>query len=116
MIDLSLHFEYLPFNQFTASVPTDLALFDSGNGPRPLLTMEDDINRSKRMISFKAWADMAIANFEKGKKMGVVLPRSLVVEMTPQLTALAERDTSKSVFISLCNNFRPTFLQRKRKK
>lgn len=30
---LSLHFEYLPFNQFTASVPTDLALFGSGTGP-----------------------------------------------------------------------------------
>ncbi|WP_312333333.1 DUF885 domain-containing protein [Sphingobacterium sp.] len=113
---LSMHFEYLPFNQFTASVPTDLALFGSGNGPQPFLTMEDYINWSKRMISFKAWADTAIANFEKGKKMGVVLPRSLVVQMIPQLTALAERDTSKSVFYKPLKQFPVNFSPEQKKK
>ncbi|MDR0263703.1 MAG: DUF885 domain-containing protein [Sphingobacterium sp.] len=113
---LSMHFEYLPFNQFTASVPTDLALFGSGNGPQPFLTMEDYINWSKRMISFKAWADTAIANFEKGKKMGVVLPRSLVVQMIPQLTALAERDTSQSVFYKPLQQFPVNFSPEQKKK
>lgn len=113
---LSMHFEYLPFNQFTASVPTDLALFGSGNGPQPFLTMEDYINWSKRMVSFKAWADTAIANFEKGKKMGVVLPRSLVVQMIPQLTALAERDASKSVFYKPLQQFPVNFSPEQKKK
>lgn len=113
---LSLHFEYLPFNQFTASVPTDLALFGSGTGPQPFLTMEDYINWSKRMISFKSWADTAIANFEKGKKMGVVLPRSLVVQMIPQLTTLAERDTSKSVFYKPLQQFPVNFSSEEKKK
>lgn len=68
------------------------------------------------MVSFKAWADTAIANFEKGKKMGVVLPRSLVVQMIPQLTTLAERDTSKSVFYKPLQQFPVNFSAKEKKK
>lgn len=113
---LSMHFEYIPFNQFTASVPTDLALFGSTNGPQPFHTIEDYTNWSKRMISFKAWADTAIANFEKGKKAGVVLPRSLVGRMIPQLIALGERDTLKSVFYRPLQQFPENFFHEERKK
>lgn len=95
---LALHLEYLPFNQFTAALPTDLALFGSGNGPQPFNTLTDYMNWSRRLIKFKAWTDTTIANFEKGKKNGIVLPKDLVEKMIPQLSSLAERDTGKSVF------------------
>lgn len=95
---LSLHLEYLPFNQFVANAPLDLAQFGSGEGPQPFHTKKDYENWSKRMIAFKDWADTAIANFEKGIQAGVVLPKALVVKMIPQMEALATRDRSKNVF------------------
>ncbi|MDR2269540.1 MAG: DUF885 domain-containing protein [Sphingobacterium sp.] len=112
---LALHLEYLPFNQFTAALPTDLALFGSGSGPQPFNTAADYVNWSRRLIQFKAWTDTTIANFEKGKKKGVVLPRDLVEKMIPQLSALAERDTSKSVFYEPIRRLPRDFSDREKK-
>ncbi|WP_126246232.1 DUF885 domain-containing protein [Chitinophaga rhizosphaerae] len=106
---LALHLEYLPFNQFTASVPLDLALFGSGSGPQPFHTPEDYRKWSKRMIAFSDWVDTAIANFGKGKRHGVVLPKALVVKMIPQLTELAEKDSAKSVFYEPLRHFPAAF-------
>ncbi|MFB6453833.1 DUF885 family protein [Chitinophaga sp. Hz27] len=106
---LSLHLEYLPFNQFTAAIPKDMASFGSGDGPQPFATVKDYENWSKRMMAFKDWTDTTLANFEKGKKMGMVLPKDLVLKMIPQMTALAEKDTTKCIFYAPVRKFPASF-------
>ncbi|NIG54701.1 DUF885 family protein [Chitinophaga sp. Cy-1792] len=106
---LQLHLEYMPFNQFIGAVATDMASFGSGEGPQPFATPKDYDNWARRMIAFKQWTDTAIANFEKGKQAGRVLPKSLVSKMIPQMAALAERDTAKSVFYMPLHKFPASF-------
>jgi len=106
---LSLHLEYMPFNQFVANTPSDMAQFGSGEGPQPFLTKQDYEKWSKRMVAFKDWADTAITNFEKGVQTNTVLPKALVVKMIPQMEALAEKDTSKNIFYQPLKMFPETF-------
>jgi uncharacterized protein (DUF885 family) len=43
-------------------------------------TVKDYENWLKRIEGFKQWADTAIANFDKGIAIGMVLPKTLVVK------------------------------------
>ncbi|MBV7531697.1 DUF885 family protein [Chitinophaga sp. sic0106] len=113
---LNLHLEYMPFNQFISSVATDLPLFGSGEGPQPFTTIKDYENWAKRMTAFKEWTDTAIANFEKGRKSGIVLPKDLVTQMIAQMAALAERDTAKSIFYTPIRKFPGTFSVREKQR
>jgi uncharacterized protein (DUF885 family) len=45
-----------------------------------LLNSKDYENWLKRIEGFKQWADTAIANFDKGIAIGMVLPKTLVVK------------------------------------
>ncbi|SHL79090.1 Uncharacterized conserved protein, DUF885 familyt [Chitinophaga jiangningensis] len=113
---LNLHLEYMPFNQFISSVATDLPLFGSGEGPQPFATVKDYENWAKRMTAFKHWTDTAIANFEKGRKAGIVLPKDLVTQMIPQMAALAQRDTAKCIFYAPLRKFPATFSSREKQR
>lgn len=104
----SLHLEYLPMNQFI-STPLELASFGSGNGDQPFNTVKDYENWAKRMIAFTDWTDTCIANFTKGIKAGVVLPKALVRLMIPQMEALAEKDTAKNIFYKPLSKFPASF-------
>jgi uncharacterized protein (DUF885 family) len=87
----------LPFDQ-TSGLPQTMAQFGSGKGAQPFNTTKDYDNWLSRVHSFTAWTDSAIGNFRQGMARGVVLPRTLVVKMIPQLEALAAADPTKSVF------------------
>ncbi|WP_436484201.1 DUF885 domain-containing protein [Chitinophaga sp. ARDCPP14] len=105
---LQLHLEYMPMNQFI-STPLELAQFGSGGGAQPFNTVKDYENWSKRMTAFMAWTDTAIANFNKGIRAGIVLPKALVVKMIPQMEELAERDTAKNIFYKPLSQFPASF-------
>ncbi|MCW3463922.1 DUF885 domain-containing protein [Chitinophaga nivalis] len=94
---LDLHLEYLPMNQFV-STPLELASFGSGNADQPFNTVQDYERWAKRMNAFPEWTDTCIANFNKGIRAGVVLPKALVMTMIPQLEALTVKDAAKNVF------------------
>jgi uncharacterized protein (DUF885 family) len=99
-----LHPEYIPFAQFF-SLPLTMGQLGSGKGNQPFTTVQDYENWVKRMTAFSTWTDTAIANFRRGIKAGVVLPKALVVRMIPQMESLSESDTSKSVFYGPVRNF-----------
>ncbi|MGF6847049.1 uncharacterized protein (DUF885 family) [Chitinophaga sp. W3I9] len=105
---LQLHLEYMPMNQFI-STPLELAQFGSGGGAQPFNTVKDYENWSKRMTAFMAWTDTAIANFNKGIRAGIVLPKALVVKMIPQMEELAKTDTAKSIFYKPLSQFPASF-------
>lgn len=105
---IPLHLEYMQMNQFV-STPLELAALGSGSGDQPFHTVKDYENWSERMIAFMEWTDTCIANFNKGIRSGIVLPRALVLKMIPQMEALAEQDTAKSIFYKPLSQFPASF-------
>jgi len=102
------HFEYMPFNQFFA-LPLTIGQYGSGTGAQPFKTVKDYDDWLKRLNAFSVWADTAIANFNKGIKAGVVLPKALVVKMIPQMQAMQVNDPTKSLFYGPVNLFPKNF-------
>ncbi|SKC99223.1 Uncharacterized conserved protein, DUF885 familyt [Chitinophaga ginsengisegetis] len=105
---LQLHLEYLPMNQFV-STPLELAQFGSGSSAQPFNTVKDYEHWAKRMTAFMDWTDTTIANFNKGIRAGIVLPKALVLQMIPQMEALADNDTARNVFYKPLSQFPASF-------
>ncbi len=91
------HEEYIPFQQFMG-LPLTIGQMGSGDGFQPFKTVQDYDNWLKRITAFVAWGDTAIGNFRKGSAAGMVLPKTLVVKMIPQMTDLVVADPTKSLF------------------
>lgn len=98
----------MPFNQFYG-LPNSLPQLGSGKGAQPFKTVRDYERWLSRLNSFPAWADSAIANFQKGERSGVVLPKVLVTKMVKQLRDIAGGDPTTNLFYQPINNFPATF-------
>jgi len=88
-----------------SGVPLALAQLGPGGGPQPFRTTQDYERWLLRLRGFPAWTDSAIANFRRGLRAGVVLPRALVLKMVPQFRSLAFTDASKSLFYGPVQRF-----------
>lgn len=102
------HLEYMPCNQFFA-LPLTIGQFGSGSSAQPFKTVKDYDNWLKRLDAFAVWADTAKANFNKGIKAGMVLPKALVVKMIPQMNAMVVTNPEKSLFYGPITNLPKTF-------
>jgi uncharacterized protein (DUF885 family) len=88
---------YTPFNQFEG-LPISLGQFGSGSGDQPFKTVKDYENWIARAKVFPIWTDSAIDYFRKGIAAGIVLPRTLVLKIIPQMQAMETDDPAKSIF------------------
>lgn len=104
------HAEYMPVNQMD-NLPMYMALFGSGTSAQPFKTVKDYDNWLKRCKAFPKWTDVAIENMRKGIRAGIVLPKSLVVKVIPQMQALAKNDEN-STFYEPIKNFPKDFSER----
>ncbi len=95
------HFEYMPMNQFYA-LPITMGQLGAGSGAQPFKTVVDYNDWLKRLSAFQLWTDTAMANFDKGIKTGVVLPKALVVKMIPEMQDLVSKDLEKSLIWPDC--------------
>ncbi len=102
------HKEWMPFAQFF-SLPLKMGQLGSGTGDQPFKTVKDYENWLQRIDAFSVWTDTTIANFRKGIKAGMVLPKALVLKMIPQMESLAQSDTSKNVFYGPIKHFPEQF-------
>lgn len=84
---LTFHDNYIPLNQFYG-IQNTLGQLAGGTGAQPFKTIEDYDRWIKRVIAFGIWADSAIVYFRKGMESGIVLPKSLVVKIIPQMKAM----------------------------
>lgn len=100
--------ERMPFAQFYA-LPLTMGQLGNGKGNQPFKTVKDYENWLERIEAFTVYADTTIANFRKGIKSGIVLPKALVLKMIPQYTSLAQKDPAKNVFYGPINNFPDSF-------
>ncbi|MBP7498988.1 MAG: DUF885 domain-containing protein [Chryseobacterium sp.] len=104
------HPEYIPFTQF-GGLPLDFPMLGSGTGIQPFKTEKDYDNWLKRMELFPVWMDSAIENFRLGIKNKVVLPKSLVIKMIPQMKAeeITTFDIDKNIFYGPIKNMPKDF-------
>lgn len=102
------HKEWMPFAQFL-SLPLKMGQLGNGTGDQPFKTVQDYDNWLQRIDAFTVWTDTTIANFRKGIKAGMVLPKALVLKMIPQMESLAQSDTSKNVFYGPVKRFPEQF-------
>lgn len=96
------HPEYMPINQMDG-IPMFMAMFGSGTSAQPFKTVKDYDNWLKRCKAFPRWTEVAIENMRKGIKSGIVLPKSLVVKIIPQLQALAKNEDNSSFYEPIKN-------------
>ncbi len=89
--------ELLPLNQMSG-LPTDLAVYGSGSGPQPFVTVQDYDRFLARVRQFPRWADGAIAQMRAGMARGVTLPRPAVVKVVPQLREIVTGKPEDSIF------------------
>jgi uncharacterized protein (DUF885 family) len=109
------HKEWMPFAQFF-SLPNKMGQLGNGKGDQPFKTVKDYQNWLSRVDVFAGvWTDTTIANFRKGIKAGIVLPKALVVKMVPQFESLAQTDTAKNVFYGPVKNFPAQFSEAEKK-
>lgn len=90
----------MPFDQF-GGLTLMLPLLGSGAAAQPFKTDDDYRKFMQRMQAFSEWADTAIANMRKGMETDVVLPKSLVVKILPQLADIAKKDTANAFYSPL---------------
>jgi uncharacterized protein (DUF885 family) len=96
------HSEYLPFNQMFA-LPLTIGQLGSGTSAQPFKTVKNYEDWLKRVSAFSVWADTAIGNFKKGMQSGIVLPKSLVVKIIPQMQSMIVTDPKQSLFYGPIN-------------
>jgi uncharacterized protein (DUF885 family) len=101
---LTYNLHYIPASQFR-SLALTMGTWGAGNNVHPFNTKKDYEDWLKRIAAFKIWVDTAIANFDKGIAIGMVLPKTMVVKMIPQIERLAELDSSKNIFYGPVRNF-----------
>jgi len=102
------HFEYIPFDQ-RGGLPLTMPSLGSGTSFQPFKTVKDYENWLKRIDAFPAYIDTAIENFNKGIASGMVMPKSLVIKMIPQLQAQTVTDTTQTLFYKPILNMPNTF-------
>ncbi|GGE93516.1 DUF885 domain-containing protein [Hymenobacter cavernae] len=101
---LKLNTWMMPFQQFWG-LPISMGQYGSGANIQPFKTAKDYENWLGRVKSFPVWADSAIANFRKGMAAGVVLPKTLVTKMIPQMQSFVVPDPTQSLFYDPIKNF-----------
>jgi uncharacterized protein (DUF885 family) len=109
------HPHYIPFNQMVA-LPLILGQWGSGTGAQPFKTVADYDNWLKRLSAFSVWADTAIGNMNKGIKTGMVLPKSIVVKMIPEMQDMVAASPEKSLFYGPVNLFPKDFSDANKKR
>ncbi len=105
---MPFHAEAIPFQQFWG-LPLQMGQLGSGDGSQPFHSVKDYDDWLKRISGFTVWVDTAIVNFRKGISSGMVLPKSLVVKMIPQMNDLVVTDPTKSLFYGPITKFPKDF-------
>lgn len=100
----------MPLNQFYG-FHLSFAQLGSGSVIQPFATKKDYENWEKRMHIGAAYMDSSIVYFKRGIAANVVLPKSLVEKVIPQLQSFQVVDVKKSTFYGPLNAFPKDFTE-----
>jgi uncharacterized protein (DUF885 family) len=105
---------YFPINQMW-TVNLIMGQLASGSSAQPFKTVEDYTNWLKRVDEYVVWLHTAESRMKEGMAAGYVLPKSLIVKVTPQLKAMTEPNLDKNLFYSPVKNLPDSFSEIQKK-
>ncbi|WP_165750146.1 DUF885 domain-containing protein [Cellulophaga sp. Z1A5H] len=100
--------ELLPINQMW-TMQLMMGQLASGASSQPFKTVVDYDNWLKRLDAYTTWLASAKVRMEEGIKTGHVLPKSLVVKITPQLKDMTEPNLDNHLFFTPIKNMPDSF-------
>jgi uncharacterized protein (DUF885 family) len=100
-------FQMLPLEQF-GGAQVYFATEMEWRGRFPFNTTAQYAQAMSRMKGFAHWMDTAIARMRDGEKVGVTLPKAIVVRVIPQAEEQADKPVDDSVFMGPAKNMPDT--------
>ena len=88
---------YFPIDQIKSKL-TEISSFGSGTSIQPFKTVQDYDNWISRLSKYSIWLDSAQANMTKGMANGMVLPKSIVKKVIPQVETMKALPLESNLF------------------
>ena len=100
--------ELLPIDQMW-SLQLTMGQLAAGSSAQPFKTVKDYTNWLARIDDYVAWLASAKMRMKEGIARNVVLPKSLIRKVIPQLKAIIEPNLDKNLFYTPAKNFPEQF-------
>ena len=107
--------ELLPIDQMW-TLQLTIGQLATGTGAQPFKTVEDYENWLSRVDDYVVWLSSAKTRMAEGIEQGVVLPKSLIRKVVPQLESITEADLEKNIFYTPARNFPEDFTEGQKEK
>ena len=107
--------ELLPIDQMW-TLQLTIGQLATGTGAQPFKTVEDYENWLSRLDDYVVWLSSAKTRMKEGIEQGVVLPKSLIRKVVPQLASITETDLEKNIFYTPARNFPEDFTEKQKEK
>lgn len=102
--------ELLPIDQMW-SLQLTIGQLATGTSAQPFRTVQDYNNWLSRVDDYVVWLSSAKKRMKEGIEQGVVLPKSLIRKVVPQLKAITEPDLNKNIFYTPARQFPEEFTE-----
>ena len=107
--------ELLPIDQMW-TLQLTMGQLATGMGAQPFKTVKDYENWLSRVDDYVVWLSSAKTRMSEGIEQGVVLPKSLIRKVVPQLASITEADLEKNIFYTPARNFPEDFTAEQKEK
>ena len=97
--------ELLPIDQMW-TLQLTMGQLAAGASAQPFTTVTDYTNWLSRVDDYVAWLKSAKTKMKEGIMQDVVLPKSLIRKVVPQLEAMTESDLDKNIFSTPCSKLK----------
>lgn len=105
---LTFNEQYTPINQMW-TLQLTIGQYAAGLSAQPFKTIKDYNNWLKRINDYLIWLETAEERMKQGIKNGIVLPKSLIKKVIPQLKTILNPDLNQNLFFSPARQFPESF-------
>ena len=105
---LTFNEQYTPINQMW-TLQLTIGQYAAGLSAQPFKTVKDYNNWLKRIDDYLIWLETAEERMRQGIKNEIVLPKSLIKKVIPQLKTILNPDLNQNLFFSPARQFPKSF-------
>tara|TARA_B100001175_G_scaffold46826_1_gene36164 strand:- start:945 stop:2705 length:1761 start_codon:yes stop_codon:yes gene_type:complete len=108
---LTFNEQYTPINQMW-TLQLTIGQYAAGLSAQPFKTVKDYNNWLKRIDDYLVWLETAEERMRQGIKNEIVLPKSLIKKVIPQLKTILNPDLNQNLFFSPARQFPKEFSEK----
>ena len=108
---LTFNEQYTPINQMW-TLQLTIGQYAAGLSAQPFKTIKDYNNWLKRIDDYLIWLETAEERMRQGIKNEIVLPKSLIKKVIPQLKTILNPDLNQNLFFSPARQFPKEFSEK----